>query len=82
MLSSHALTNQSTTFAESVPVETGTIEFDETSALEQTAITLTITTRTTINAIWLDMVNVTQNTDIAVYHQIDGTNYRQFQQNN
>lgn len=60
---------------------TGTFSYDETSAAEQTAFTLTIAARAEIGGIWLDMVNVTQDTDIAVYHQIDGTNYRQFQDN-
>ena len=60
---------------------TGTFSFDETSALEQDALELTIAARSNIGSIWLDMVNVTQNTDIAIYHKIDGTNYRQFQEN-
>ena len=70
------------TLASGVTETTGTFSFDETSALEQTAFTITNTERVVIGGIWLDMVNVTQNTDIAVYHQIDGTNYRQFQENN
>ena len=61
---------------------TGTFSFDETSALEQDALELTIAARNNIGSIWLDMVNVTQNADIAIYHKIDGTNYRQFQENN
>jgi len=65
----------------SVTQTTGTFSFDETGAGEQTAFTLTIAARAVLGSIWLDMVNVTQNTDIAVYHQIDGTNYRQFQEN-
>lgn len=60
---------------------TGTFAHDETSAAEQTVFTLTIAARAVIGGIWLDMSNVTQNTDVAVYHQIDGTNYRQFQEN-
>ena len=59
----------------------GTFSFDETSALAQTVTTITITARTAIGAIWLDMTNVTQDTNIALLHQIDGTNYRQFQDN-
>lgn len=60
---------------------TGTFVYDETSALEQTLSTITITARSKVGAIWLDMVNVTQDTTIRVYHQIDGVNYRQFQSN-
>lgn len=60
---------------------TGTFEFDETAAGEQTAFTLTIAARAVIGGIWLDMVNVTQSTTLRVYHQIDGTNYREFQEN-
>lgn len=75
------LTNQTAAFTDAIAETTGTFSFDETVAGEQTAFTLAITTRRTIGGIWLDMVNVTQNTDIAVYHQIDSTNYRQFQEN-
>ena len=83
------LTNQSnvvvassvTDINPSITEATGTFSYDETSALEQTAFTLTIAARAVIGGIWLDMVNVTQDTTIAVYHQIDGTNYRQFQEN-
>lgn len=57
----------------------GTFEFDETSAVAQTVTTLTVGDRTAISGIWLDMSNVTQNTTIALLHQIDGTNYAQFQ---
>jgi hypothetical protein len=60
---------------------TGIFEFDETAAGEQTAFTLTIALPTGIGAIWVDMVNVTQNTTLSLYHQIDGTNYRKFQEN-
>lgn len=65
----------------SVAEATGTFSYDETSAAEQDAIELTITARATIGGIWLDMVNVTQDTTIKAYHKIDGTNYRQFQVN-
>jgi len=57
---------------------TGTFAFDETNAAEQTAFTLAIAARAKIGGIWLDMSNVTQNTDIRVKHQIDGANYRTF----
>lgn len=59
----------------------GTFSYDETSAAEQTAFTITSATRATVGAILLDMVNVTQDTTIRVYEQIDGTNYRAFQEN-
>lgn len=60
---------------------TGTFSFDETSALEQDAITLTIAARAVIGSIHIDMVNVTQDTTIKLYHKIDGTNYRLVQTN-
>ena len=56
---------------------TGTMSFDETSALEQDMVSVTITARAKIGGIWLDMVNVTQDTTIKVYHKIDGTNPRE-----
>ena len=56
---------------------TGTMSFDETSALEQEMVSVTITARAKIGGIWLDMVNVTQDTTIKVYHKIDGTNFRE-----
>lgn len=58
-----------------------TFSFDETAAGEQTVFTLALTARARIGGIWLDLVNVTQNVTIRVYHQIDGTNYRHFQTN-
>jgi len=58
---------------------TGTFNFDETSALEQTVFTLTITARSKIGGIWLDFTTVTQDLTIRVKHQIDGANYRTFQ---
>ncbi len=51
--------------------------FDETSALEQDMVTVTITARAKIGGIWLDMVNVTQDTTIKLYHKVDGTNFRE-----
>lgn len=60
---------------------TGTFSFDETSAAEQDAITLTIAARSAIGSINIDMVNVTQDTTIKLYHKIDGTNYRLVQTN-
>ena len=58
-----------------------TFSFDETSALEQELDAFTVSGRTTINSIWLDMVNVTQDTTIRLYHEIDGSNSRLFQEN-
>jgi hypothetical protein len=58
---------------------TDTFSFDETNAAEQDAIILTIHFNSEISAIWIDMVNVTQDTTIQLYHKIDGTNYRSFE---
>lgn len=60
------------------PEITGTFSYDETNALEQTVLTVTITYHRRV-AIWLDFVNVTQNTTILIKHAIDGTNYRTFE---
>lgn len=57
------------------------IDFDESSALEQNATGVSVTERSIINAIWLDMVNATQDITIRVYHEIDGSNPRLFQEN-
>ena len=78
------ISNAATTILDQVSAiteTTATFEFDETAAGEQTAFTLTIAARAVIGGIWLDLVNVTQNTTVRVYHQIDGTNYREFQEN-
>lgn len=56
---------------------TGTFSFDETLAGEQTMVTVTITARSAVGGIWLDMVNVTQDTTIKLYHKVDGTNLRE-----
>ncbi len=45
---------------------------------EQTVVELTTSTRKTLHGIWLDMVNLTQDGTVKVYHKIDGTNYRLF----
>lgn len=66
----------------SVPQMVGTIVYDETNAGEQTLLTITIFPRMLVGGIWLDFVNVTQNTTIRVKHQIDGTNYRTFETDN
>ena len=78
------ISNSATTVTDQVSAvteTTGTFSYDETDNSEQTAFTLTIAGRADIGSIWLDMVNVTQDTVISVYHQIDGTNYRKFQEN-
>jgi stress response protein SCP2 len=45
---------------------------------ENTAITVTTTKRLKLDSIWLDFVNLVQDVTIKVYHKIDGTNYRQY----
>lgn len=59
----------------------GTFSFDETSAAEQELDAFAISGRTKVNSIWIDMVNVTENVDIRLYHEIDGTTERLFQEN-
>jgi len=46
---------------------------------EQVVFTYVPLRETRLNTIWLDLVNLTQNTDIRLYHQIDGANYRVFE---
>jgi len=46
---------------------------------EQVVFTYIPLRETRLNTIWLDLVNLTQNTDIRLYHQIDGANYRVFE---
>lgn len=48
------------------------------AGLEQVVFTYVPLRNTRLNTIWLDLVNLTQNTDIRLYHQIDGANYRVF----
>ena len=64
--------------ASSVTETTGTFGYDETSAAEQDLVEIALTARALVGSIWLDFVNVTQDTTIRVYHKIDGTNYREF----
>ena len=59
----------------------GTFSFDETSAAEQQVVSFAITGRTKITSIWFDMTNVTQDTDIRLYHEVDSANSRLFQEN-
>ena len=87
MLHGIGLTNQQSIYDpaagifNAVTQTTGTFSFDETNAAEQTLATIAITFRSMIGGIWLDFVNVTQNVTISIYHQIDGVNYRKFQEN-
>ncbi len=46
---------------------------------EQVVLTYIPLRETRLNTIWLDLVNLTQNADIRLYHQIDGANYRIFE---
>jgi hypothetical protein len=46
---------------------------------EQAAFTIAPARPLRLNTIWLDLVNLTQNTTIRIYHQIDGANYRVFE---
>lgn len=71
----------SPTYVPAVAEVAVTFVYDETSVLEQVASGATLAARAEVGSIWLDMVNVTQDTTIRVYHQIDGTNYRLFQEN-
>jgi hypothetical protein len=66
------------TLPDGVTQATGTFEYDETNAAEQDAFEVSLSARTVIGSIWLDLVNVTQNSTVRVYHKIDGTNYRLF----
>lgn len=59
---------------------TGSLNYDETNAAEQTLLTIVVAARSRIESIWLDAVNVTQVTTVRLYHQIDGATYRQFAQ--
>ena len=58
-----------------------TFSFDETAAGEQTIETVAITQKSVINAFWLDLSNVTQDSTLRLYHEIDGSNLRLFQEN-
>jgi len=46
---------------------------------EQTVVEVTPTTAEVVHGMWLDLVNMTQNGTIKVYHKIDGTNYREIE---
>jgi hypothetical protein len=44
---------------------------------EQAIVELIIAVKTVISSIWLDLVNLTQNGTVKIYHKIDGTTYRE-----
>lgn len=44
----------------------------------QTVFTITTTTRIKVHAIWLDFINLTQNMNMRLSYQVDGTNFRIF----
>lgn len=43
---------------------------------EQNVVSITSTTNNLIKGVWLDLVNLTQNTTIRIQYAIDGMNYR------
>ncbi len=45
---------------------------------ENTAIEITTTDRRRLDSVWLDFVNLVQDVTIKVYHKIDGSTYRQY----
>lgn len=53
-----------------------TFVYDETNAGAQIMLALAITARSKVGAIWIDMVNVTQDTTIFLEHKIDGAIFR------
>ena len=55
---------------------TDTFVFDETAGGVQEMVALAIAARAKVGAIWIDMVNVTQDTTIRLEHKIDGANFR------
>ena len=70
------VTNQAT-HAPDVEEATGTLSYDETSNSEQTLNDLAITSRAKVGAIWVDMVNATQDTVFKLYEKIDVSNFRE-----
>ena len=48
---------------------------------EQIVNTLATSTRLTVQGIWLDLSNMTQNGTIKIYYKVDGSNYRLFSTN-
>ena len=65
---------------EHVTETAGTFAYDETSAAEQDVVELTLSERTVIGSIWLDMILVTRDTTVRVYHKINASDYRLFQE--
>lgn len=45
---------------------------------ENTAIEITNTKRLKLESVWLDLNTLVQDVTIKIYHKIDGTNYRQY----
>ena len=45
---------------------------------ENTIITITTGARQIIDSVWLDFVNLVQDVTIKIYHKVDGTNFRQY----
>ena len=72
-----AIISSLATHAPQVTQTTGTLTYDETSASEQTLVELAITARATVGAIWVDMVNATQDIAFKLYHKIDASNFRE-----
>jgi len=67
----------SVTISERIDEYTGTFSFGETSSSEQVMKSVTITSRVEVGSIWIDMSNVTQDTQIRVYQKVDAANYRE-----
>lgn len=56
---------------------TGSYDLPNDTA-ENTVIEITTTERQMLESIWVDFTTLVQNVTIKVYHKIDGTNYRQY----
>jgi len=57
--------------------ESGTLSYLDAGG-EQTVVEYSPGKRVTVHGIWLDLVNMTQDGTIKVYHKVDGSNYRLF----
>lgn len=70
-----------------MPHDAGEYQLTPTTAIfshqngtnEQTIITFTSTQNTIFKGMWLDLVNLTQNTTIRISYEIDGQSFRNFQ---
>lgn len=60
-------------------LRTGATYSHPSGTTEQTVFTFTPTGISKVTGIWLDLVNLTQNSTIRVRYTIDGTNFRTFQ---